>query len=105
MTFYDKLVRDKIPEILKEKGKECVFFRAKSDEEYLSYLKKKLLEEAEEFNDSPSIEELADIADVMSALMSAMEYTTPDLVTARIQKAQERGSFNERWILLEAEDD
>jgi len=104
MTYYDKLVRDKIPQILKEKEKDFVAYKA-ADGEYFSYLRKKLLEEVHEFLESPSVHELADIYEVLSALLKEMGSTMADVRLERVTKTEERGAFDERWILGEVKDD
>ena len=71
MTVYDKLVRDKIPEILSRKGKSYLAFKA-DDKQIMDYLTKKLYEETEEFYENPSLEELADIQEVVYALLDKL---------------------------------
>ena len=99
---YDKLVRDRIPEIIHKKGKEFSYRQA-TDEEYFFYLKKKLVEEVREFMEEPSLKEMADVQEVMNFLLKEMGHTQPDLRMARSSKIEERGSFNDRWILEEVQ--
>jgi predicted house-cleaning noncanonical NTP pyrophosphatase (MazG superfamily) len=104
MTVYDKLVRDKIPEILTKKGKSYLAFRA-DDEQIMNYLAKKLFEEVEEFFEDPSIEELADIQEVIYALLGRLGYDRDQLELARQDKESSRGAFEDGWILGEVIDD
>ena len=97
---YDKLVRDKIPEIIRKKGKEFTYRKA-SDEEYFFYLKKKLVEEVREFMEKPSLKEMADVQEVMNFLVKELGHTQPDLRMERSKKNEDRGSFHDRWILEE----
>ncbi len=96
MTKYNKLVRDKIPEILKKKG---VFYekRIASDKEYKEELIKKLLEEAKEFFEDSSEEEFADVLEVIMALKKLPEYS--NLEKARKKKLKKRGGFDKKIIL------
>ena len=71
---YDKLVRDKIPQIIKDQGNIPVI-RVLSDGEYIEYLNKKLKEETEEYLESNCIEELCDIMEVTKAIASALNFT------------------------------
>lgn len=96
MTPYHKLVRDKIPAQLDAKGVAYEKTVA-SPEEYKSELIKKLLEEANEFLADESIEELADVCEVVAALRTLPEYA--DVESARLKKLEERGGFAERFIL------
>ena len=96
---YNKLVRDKIPEIIESDGKKCVT-RALSQEEYLKELRRKLDEEVQEYHESGDHEELADILEVVYALATATGCTEDALNTIRQEKAQKRGGFSKR-ILLE----
>ena len=103
MTYYDKLVRDKIPQILKEKEKDFVVYKA-ADCDYFPYLKRKLIEEVDEFLKSPSLKELADVQEVVNALLKEMDYVQADLRRERAIKIEENGAFEEHWILAEVKD-
>ena len=96
---YNKLVRDKIPEIIESDGKKCVT-RVLCQEEYLKELRRKLNEEVQEYHESGDHEELADILEVVYALATATGCTEDALNTIRQEKAQKRGGFSKR-ILLE----
>ena len=104
MTYYDKLVRDKIPQILEEKNKNFVAYKA-ADDDYFPYLKRKLIEEVDEFVESPSLKELADVQEVLNAILKDMDYVQADLRRERALKIEERGAFDDRWILAEVKDD
>ena len=67
---YHKLVRDRIPEIIEADGKTCVC-ETLSDENYISLLDQKLNEELAEYQESKSLEELADLLEVMQAVVKA----------------------------------
>ena len=94
---YNKLVRDKIPEIIKAQGKQCKVYVAVEDD-FQQRLKDKLQEEVKEFLDDPCVEELADIEEV---LLSIAEINEWDLTGARITKNFLRGSFWRRYVLQE----
>lgn len=96
---YNKLVRDKIPEIISRSGKIPVA-RMLTDDEYKFYLKKKLLEEAAEFDERGSLEELADIFEVVLALCNAYGFSAIALDMERYRKRRNRGGFSKK-ILLE----
>jgi len=96
MESYDKLVRDKIPEILDEKGVPYER-RTASPEEYRTELIKKLGEETREFSEAGDIGELADVVEVVEALKKLPEYI--NLEEVRRKKREERGAFDQRIIL------
>lgn len=96
---YDKLVRDRIPEIIEASGKKPVT-RVADDGEYESYLRQKLVEEVEEYMDSGNPEELADIIEVIAALGLASDVPFDALVKMADEKRHSRGGFNGRIILL-----
>lgn len=100
---YDKLVRDKIPDIIHDQGKG-VCFRVLSDAEFKEYLEKKLDEEVAEFHESKSLEELADITEVLYALAEAHGHTVFDLGRMRRRKLFEKGGFVRRICLIEVEE-
>jgi len=101
MTRYDKLVRDNIPEIIRAKGVEPKLHIA-DDAEYWTKLKAKLAEEVAEFAESESAEELADIWEVIEAIMEYKGYTPAGVGAAKVKKAAERGGFKKRIILEES---
>lgn len=97
---FDKLVRDKIPEIIQKNGSIAVT-RTLTDEEYRVYLEKKLDEEVAEYHESKSLEELADILEVLLALGG---YDAMAMMQARIEKYRARGGFEKKILLVETID-
>ena len=96
---YNKLVRDRIPEIIKESGSHCVYHRA-TGAELEEALLNKLLEEVNEFIEDPCVEEMADIQEVLWSIQSFYNLSEYALMTAINAKSNERGSF-EQGIILE----
>lgn len=96
MKSYRKLVRDRIPEILTQKGLPHQVSVA-DEVEYRAELIKKLGEEVQEFSDNPSPEELADVLEVANALISLPEFSSTD--SLRKEKNLEKGSFEKRYIV------
>lgn len=97
---YHKLVRDRIPEIIEADGKTCVC-ETLSDEEYIRLLDEKLNEELAEYQESKSLEELADLLEVMQAVVRARGWTLDELEQMRADKAAERGGFAKKILLKE----
>lgn len=97
---YNKLVRDKIPQIIEDQGKTCVIRTLDTDEYKLS-LEQKLKEELNEYLESGAMEELADLLEVMMATAKAAGHDWQEIENIRIQKLQARGGFEERIALLE----
>lgn len=100
---YDKLVRDKIPEIIESTGKKAIY-RILDEAEYKEYLEKKLDEEVAEFHESKSVEELVDILEVVIALAQIRGLSFGDLCDINLKKFHKRGSFSERICLIEVEE-
>lgn len=98
---YNKLVRDKIPEYIKNKGGFPVCHVA-NEEEYWIKLKEKLFEEVFEFKNAESIEELADVLEVIDEIISYKKFSKEDIQKVKERKANERGKFEKRIILEEA---
>ena len=96
--IYNKLVRDKIPEIIEKSGKTCET-EILSDEEYLQMLDKKLDEELAEYHKEQNIEELADLLEVLYATVKAKGYSIEDLEQVRIEKQKARGGFDKKILL------
>ena len=97
---YHKLVRDRIPEIIEADGKTCVC-ETLSDEAYTRLLDQKLNEELAEYQESKSLEELADLLGVMQAVVRARGWTLDELEQVRADKAAERGRFVKKILLKE----
>lgn len=97
---YNKLVRDRIPEIIEASGKTCVT-EILSDEAYLEMLDKKLDEELEEYHKDQNIEELADLLEVIRACAVARGYSVEELEQVRADKAAKRGGFEKKILLKE----
>ena len=103
-TVHNKLVRDKIPEIIENTGKTPIVYIL-SDEEYLSELDKKLNEECAEYQADESIEELADVLEVIYAIAEARGWSVPELESVRRDKAEKRGGFSDKVFLEYVEDE
>ena len=100
MQTYHKLVRDRIPEIIEIDGKKCDC-ETLSDEDYISLLDQKLNEELAEYQESKSLEELADLLEVMQAVVKARGWTMEQLESLRAEKAAKRGGFEKKLLLKE----
>lgn len=96
MSSYNKLVRDKIPQILDNKG-ITYERRIASPEEYKIELIKKLDEELKEFSEAGDAQELADLLEVIEAVKKLPEYENVEML--RQKKLEEKGGFNGRIIL------
>ena len=101
---YNKLVRDRIPEIIEAKGDKCKI-DILSDEEYLKMIDAKLDEELAEYHKDQNIEELADLLEVVHAAAIARGYTLEQLEAIRAKKAGERGGFEKRILLINVTSD
>jgi len=97
---YNKLVRDRIPEIIENEGKSCKT-EILSDEEYLKMVDAKLDEELAEYHKDQNIEELADLMEVIYAAAEARGYTVEQMEEVRIKKREKRGGFKEKIFLKE----
>jgi predicted house-cleaning noncanonical NTP pyrophosphatase (MazG superfamily) len=96
--IYKKLVRDRIPEIIKADGAECVTHIAKPDE-YKRLLEAKLQEEVTEFLHNKCAEEIADILEVIEAIARLEGISVDEIKKAKTDKRTNRGSFNKRIVL------
>lgn len=98
MKKYNKLVRDKIPEIIRVDGKECEVKIAKGKEKY-EFLEKKLMEEVNEFLEDKNLEELADVMEVLFGLANELGYSEEDLIRKREDKKGKSGGFKDGIVL------
>ena len=103
-TVYNKLARDKIPDIIESSGKTCTT-AILSGEEYIRFLDAKLDEELTEYHKDQNIEELADLLEVIRAAAIARGYSPEELERVRAEKAAERGGFEKRILLKEVFED
>ena len=99
MKKYDKLVRDKIPEIIEGTHTKCNYHVAENDEEYLKRLYDKLAEEIDEFKKTPCLEEYIDIVEVLEALAKLHKIDLMPMRQRKRMKRQKRGGFDLRIIL------
>lgn len=98
---YNKLVRDKIPEYIRKKGGNPITHIA-DDAEYWQKLKEKLIEEMEEFKKDESMEEFADLLEVIDAIADYKKFDRNEVEKMREEKAKERGRFKDKIILDES---
>ena len=94
-----KLVRDKIPQIITDAGKKPITEILNHDR-YLEELDKKLEEEVAEYQADNSIEEMADVLEVLFAICEARGYSVDELMRVREDKCEKHGGFKERiyWV-------
>jgi predicted house-cleaning noncanonical NTP pyrophosphatase (MazG superfamily) len=108
MPIYNKLVRDRIPEVIESTGKKFTS-RILNNEEYITELKKKTYEELDEYmktkNSEDAIEELADLLELMHALAEYHGSSIEKLEEVRKEKAEKRGGFKEKIFLIEVQDE
>jgi len=103
LIIYNKLVRDRIPEIIRNDNKECVT-NILDDKTYAKELKKKFMEEMEEYqnakNDEEAIEELADVMEIVRCLAKIHGSTIENVEKIRKEKAKKRGGFEDKIYLV-----
>ena len=98
MKIYNKLVRDKIPEICRNDN-EIPTTRILNDQEYLKELNNKLQEELKEYLQSGEVEELADLEEVLRAILDVKKISYDEFEKIRNAKVEKRGAFKERIYL------
>ena len=103
MKEYNKLVRDKIPEIIKE-DKRCPKIKILEKDEYKKELDKKLIEEVTEYIEDDNIEEIADVLEVIYAILEFKNVSKEEIEKVRIDKKNKRGAFKERIFLESVEE-
>ena len=100
---YNKLVRDRIPELIEESGRKQIS-RTLNEDEYEQALMDKIVEEIEEYRVSKNEEEIADIYEVLDCLVKLKDYEPMHIDYLRLIKREARGSFHKRILLEEVED-
>lgn len=99
---YHKLVRDKIPEIIQQSGSKCEILTL-SESEYRQALRQKVVEEAQEVavaNEENIVTELADIYEVIDAIIESYGINRELIIAEQIRRRNERGGFQKRIKLL-----
>lgn len=99
MKIFNKLVRDKIPQIIENNGENCTT-RILGSEEYLKELNIKLQEELKEYLQSGDVEELADLEEVLRAILDFKGVSHADFESIRLAKVQKRGAFKNKIFLI-----
>lgn len=97
---YDKLIRDRIPEIIENAGNKAVVETLDKDS-FQKYLNRKLEEEMKEYLECGSAEELADLVEVVYALLDCKGISREEFERIRVTKVNERGAFKKRLLLKE----
>ncbi len=100
--LYDKMIRDKIPEIIERSGKVCVLEQV-SGEKRLEYLLKKLLEEGKELQEAKNLYELADVAEVVESIRKELDVSEEELKAAMKDKREKNGGFEKGIVLKEVD--
>ncbi|MBC3888881.1 hypothetical protein GH810_11205 [Acetobacterium paludosum] len=100
---YNKLVRDKIPEIIKNSGRACEY-KILGKSEVRDALKEKLLEKAQVFMNKPSEDELSDIYELLDTIVEAFEYEPLHIDYLKIQNKENKGSYSEKVFLISVDD-
>lgn len=101
--FYNKLVRDKIPSIIEEDGRVSDI-KILNDEEYLKELNIKMQEELKEYLESGDVEELADLEEVLRAILDVKKVSYEDFEDIRNTKVEKRGAFKDKIYLIQVDD-
>ena len=104
MRSYNKLVRDNIPNVISENGEKPIT-RVLTDEEYIRELNLKIEEEVKEYLLDFSVEELADIEEVIRAILDYKNVSYEEFENVRLNKVNKRGAFKEKIFLERVEDE
>ena len=98
-TYFNKLVRDLIPDIIRQQGNHPEYHTANDKAEYCQALREKILEEAIELKESQDVNELIDVLEAIHCLIEAENLEFTKIEELRNKKNVERGSFKNRIIL------
>jgi predicted house-cleaning noncanonical NTP pyrophosphatase (MazG superfamily) len=99
---YNKVIRDKIPEIIADSGKKYNL-KHLDDTSFLTELEKKLIEEVNEYAESKDVEELSDLLEVIYRISELKGVNSDELDEIRKDKAKKRGKFDDNLFLIDTE--
>lgn len=102
MKEYNKLVRDKIVDIIEADGRKAEY-RILDNVEFRNELNKKLQEEVHEYLEDNNVEELADIVEVIYGILNSMDVSIDDFEKIRLTKKEKRGAFDKKIFLEKSE--
>lgn len=101
---YPKLIRDRIPEIIRADGREVATTTLEEDKEFLQFLLKKAVEEAEELahseNESNLLEEVADLREIIDTILALKGVSEEQIQAIQDEKREKRGGFTLRLLML-----
>jgi predicted house-cleaning noncanonical NTP pyrophosphatase (MazG superfamily) len=100
---YHKLIRDRVPDIIQKEGKTCQIVTL-ADKEYVDALHRKLAEEMKEYQEFFSVEELADLQEVINAIVKTNGLSLEQFDAIREKKHQSNGGFDKKMMLLSVDD-
>lgn len=102
-VVYNKLVRDRIPEIIAAQGKDCVVSTL-PEEDHLTHLNAKLTEELTEYSASGDVMELADMVEIIRAILRIKGVSFEDFEALREKKKESNGGFDKGYFLVSVEE-
>ncbi len=100
---YNKLVRDKIPQIIKDSGRTCDF-KVLDDPEMKEALKEKLIEKAQVFSEKPSEDELSDIYELLDTIVESYDFEPLHIDYLKLRNVENKGSYSSRTYLISVDD-
>lgn len=101
---YNKLVRDKIPQIIKDSGRSCEY-KILSDDEVKDALKDKLIEKAQIFAKRPSEDEISDLYEVITAIIEKFDFEPMHIDYLKMQNNENKGTYSGNTFLISVEDE
>lgn len=107
-VYYNKLIRDKIPEVIRANGSDCEV-KILSDDDFVNELLKKVEEEARELSECQNrkeiIEELSDVIDVIEEVKKVKNISEEEINEAKIKSMERKGGFDKKLFLVWSSND
>ncbi len=98
MKCFNKLVRDNVPKLILQEGQRCEYHYARK-KDFIPLIEAKLIEEVDEYTKNRSLEELADICEMVYVLAEALDYSEKDIKEAIDNKRKQRGGFKHMIVI------